>query len=258
MSLVHIEMNKHGVARVTLNRPEVHNALNEALIHELTECIHMLGRHTNVRVIVLTGAGRSFSAGADLNWMQRAANQSEDENRADALRLAKLFETLNTCPRPIVGLINGAALGGGVGLTACCDIAVAHTRAQFGLTEVRIGLIPATISPYVTAKIGQAQARRYMLTAERFGAEVAQKIGLVHEVSDDIDAAAQSIIDALITNGPEAMAATKTLIADVASRPITQDLMDMTAHRIAARRASAEGREGIAAFLEKRAPGWTE
>ena len=258
MTLVKIDINRKGVARVTLNRPDVHNAFNADLIKELTDCLLSLGRNTDVRVIVLTGEGKSFSAGADLNWMQQAAANSEDDNRADALRLAKLFETLNTCPKPVVGLINGAALGGGVGLTACCDIAIAGASAKFGLTEVRIGLTPATISPYVIARIGQGHARRYMLTGERFGATEALRIGLVSEISDDIEMAAQPIIEALLAGGPAAIADTKALIADVAGRPVTAELSAMTADRIAARRASVEGREGIAAFLEKRAPGWAE
>lgn len=258
MSLLTLDISANGVARVTLNRPDVHNALNEDLIHEITTSFQRLGRHADVRVIILTGAGKSFSAGADISWMERASQQAEAENRADALKLARMFDALNTCPKPVIGLINGAALGGGMGLLACCDIVIAHPAAQFGLTEVRIGLIPATISPYVTARIGQSQARRYMLTAERFGAETAQKIGLVHEVSSDLDAAAEPVIEALLAGGPEAIADTKALIQDIAERPITSGLMEMTAIRIAARRASAEGREGIAAFLEKHKPGWTQ
>lgn len=258
MSFIAIEMNKHGVARLCLNRPEVHNALNDIVIQELYDAFDMLGRHKEVRVIVLTGAGKSFSAGADLTWMQRAAAQSQDENKADAVRLAHMFDTLNACPKPLVGLVNGAALGGGVGLVACCDVVVAATGATFGLTEVRLGLTPATISPYVIAKIGAAQARRYMLTAERFDAATAQSIGLVHAVADDIEAAAKPILEALLTNGPEAMADAKRLIRDVAGREPTPELRDMTAARIAARRASDEAREGMAAFLDKRKPNWAK
>ena len=258
MSFIAIEMNKHGVARLCLNRPEVHNALNDIVIQELYDAFDMLGRHKEVRVIVLTGAGKSFSAGADLTWMQRAAAQSQDENKADAVRLAHMFDTLNTCAKPLVGLVNGAALGGGVGLVACCDVVVAATGAMFGLTEVRLGLTPATISPYVIAKIGAAQARRYMLTAERFDAATAQAIGLVHAVADDIETAARPILDALLANGPEAMADTKRLIRDVAGREPTPELRDMTAARIAARRASDEAREGMAAFLDKRKPNWAK
>lgn len=246
----------NGVARITLNRPDVHNALNDILIDELTTAFDRLGTDDRIRVIMLTGAGKSFSAGADLTWMQRAAAQSQDENQTDAERLAQMFDTINTCPKPVIGLINGAALGGGVGLIACCDIVVAASTAVFGLTEVKLGLIPATISPYVVAKIGAAQSRRFMLTAERFDAATAKAIGLVHEVATSIDAAAQPLIGALLANGPDAMADTKRLIRDVDGRELTPQLRTLTAARIAARRASDEGREGIAAFLEKRKPGW--
>ena len=256
MSFVALEMNTHGVARVTLNRPDVHNALNDLVIQELYDAFDMLGRHRDVRVITLTGSGKSFSAGADLTWMQRAAAQSEAENRADAVRLAQMFDKLNTCPKPLVGLVNGAALGGGIGLVACCDIVVAATGAAFGLTEVRLGLTPATISPYVIARIGAGQARRFMLTAERFDAATAKAIGLVHEVADDIEAAAKPILDALLANGPAAMADCKRLIRDVTGHDLTPELRDMTAARIAARRASDEAREGMAAFLDKRKPNW--
>jgi methylglutaconyl-CoA hydratase len=256
MSFLNIEMNKQCVARVVLNRPEVHNALNDVLIQELYDAFDMLGRHKHVRAIVLTGAGKSFSAGADLSWMQRAAAQSQGENEADAVRLAQMFDALNTCPKPVVGLVNGAALGGGVGLAACCDIVIAATGAVFGLTEVRLGLSPATISPYVVAKIGTAQARRFMLTGERFDAVTAQAIGLVHEVAGDLEAVARPILESLCANGPEAMADTKRLIRDVAGRELTPELRALTAGRIAARRASDEGREGMAAFLDKRKPNW--
>ena len=258
MSTVRIDLNKHGIACVTLNRPEVHNALDEAMIRELTDCFDMLGRHAGVRAITLRGEGKSFCGGGDLNWMKRAAGQSEAENHADAARLSKMFTTVNACSKPVIGVVHGVALGGGTGLAACCDIVIAHTNAAFGLTEVRLGLIAATISPFVIAKIGASQARRYMLTAERINTSQARAIGLVHEVSDTPDEAAKPILEAILGNGPEAMADSKALIAEVAGRDPTPDLLDMTAGRIAARRASAEGREGIAAFLEKRKPGWAE
>ncbi len=243
-----------GVARVTLNRPEVHNALNAAMIADLKDAFGRLGSDTEARVIVLTGAGKNFSAGADLNWMQEAATQGFEANQQDAYKLARMLYTIDSCPKPVVALVNGAALGGGVGLVACCDIVVAQGTAQFGLTEVKIGLIPATISPYVTRKIGESQARRYMLTGERFDAETARRIGLVHEIGDDAD----TIISGLLANGPDAMADTKALIRDVAHATVDEALLAMTAERIAARRASDEGREGIAAFLEKRKPRWTQ
>ncbi len=243
-----------GIARVTLNRPEVHNALNAAMIADLTVAFGRLGSDPAVRVVVLTAAGKNFSAGADLNWMQQAAAQDFEANRADALMLAQMFYTIDSCPKPVVGIVSGAALGGGVGLVACCDIVVAQTSAQFGLTEVKIGLIPATISPYVTRKIGDSPARRYMLTGERFDAETARRIGLVHEIGDDADA----IISCLLANAPDAMADIKALIRDIAHAPVNEALLSMTADRIAARRASSEGREGIAAFLDKRKPGWSQ
>ena len=243
-----------GIARVTLNRPEVHNALNAAMIADLKNAFCRLASDSNVRVVVLTGAGKNFSAGADLNWMQQAAGQGFEANQQDAYRLARMLYTIDSCPKPVIGLVSGAALGGGVGLVACCDIVVAQGNAQFGLTEVKIGLVPATISPYVTRKIGESQARRYMLTGERFDVETARQIGLVHQIGDD----AHGVISSLMANGPDAMADTKALIRDVAHAPVDEALLAMTAERIAARRASLEGREGIAAFLEKRKPGWTQ
>ncbi len=243
-----------GIARVTLNRPEVHNALNAAMIADLHGAFCRLGDDAGVRLVVLTGTGKNFSAGADLNWMQQAAAQDFDANRKDAMALAQMLYTIDSCPKPVVAVVNGAALGGGVGLVACCDIVVAQPSAQFGLTEVRIGLIPATISPYVTRRIGETQARRYMLTGERFDAETARRIGLVHEIGDD----AGAIISNLMANGPDALADTKALIRDVAHATMDEALLAMTAERIAARRASPEGREGIAAFLEKRKPGWAQ
>ena len=250
---VKIDMNGRGVARVILNRPDVHNAFNVQMISELSDAFAMLGRHNDVRVIVLSGAGKSFSAGADLTWMQQAAQQDEAANRTDAHVMARMFETLNTCPKPVIGLVQGAAFGGGVGLAACCDIVAAQPSALFGLTEVRLGLIPAVISPFVVAKIGASASRRYMLTGERFTAGEAQRIGLVHEVADDLEAAAQTLTQALLASAPEAMADIKRLIGEVAGH---EPLADLTTNRIAARRASAEGREGIAAFLEKRKPDW--
>ena len=244
----------NGIARVTLNRPEAHNTLNAAMIADLKATFDRLSEDAHVRAVTLTGAGKNFSAGADLNWMQQASQQGFEANQQDAYKLARMLYTIDSCPKPVVALVNGAALGGGVGLVACCDIVVARADAQFGLTEVRIGLIPATISPYVTRKIGESQARRYMLTAERFDAEAARRIGLVHEIGDDADA----IIAGLMLNGPDAMADTKALIRDVAHAPVDEALLAMTAERIAARRASPEGREGIAAFLEKRKPGWAQ
>ncbi len=248
-----VEADERGVARVTLNRPTVHNAFNEGMIGELTEAFAELGKQAGVRMIVLAGTGKSFSAGADLNWMQRAAEQDEFANKEDALALGRMFTTLNICPKPVIGLIQGGAFGGGVGLAACCDIVIAQPETQFGLTEVRLGLIPAVISPFVIAKIGQSAARRYMLTGETFSAAEAHRIGLVHEVASAMEATATRVIEALLVSGPEAVADIKDLIKDVVGH---HDKSDLTASRIAERRASSEGQEGIAAFLSKRKPSW--
>ena len=248
---VKVDMNKHGVARVVLNRPDVHNAFNAGMIAELCDAFHMLGRQEVVRVIVLSGEGRSFSAGADLNWMKQAADQDEAANTADALKMAHMFETMNTCPKPVIGLLHGAAFGGGVGLAACCDVVIAKPETMFGLTEVRLGLIPAVISPFVLAKIGRTAARRYMLSGERFTATEALRIGLVNEIAADLDAAAAPVIDAFLASAPGAIADIKALIAE----PVLD--ASLTSARIAARRASPEGREGITAFLDKRSPDWS-
>lgn len=249
-SMVKVDMNIRGVARVVLNRPDVHNAFNAGMIAELCDAFHMLGRQDVVRVIVVSGEGKSFSAGADLNWMKQAAAQDEAVNKADAMKMAQMFETMNTCPKPVIGLVHGAAFGGGVGLAACCDIVIAKPEAMFGLTEVRLGLIPAVISPFVLAKIGMTAARRYMLSGERFGAEEALRIGLVNEVASDLDASAAKVVEAFLASAPGAVADIKALIA---KSELTGEL---TSARIAARRASDEGREGIAAFLDKRSPDW--
>jgi len=212
----------------------------------------------DVRAVVLAGAGRSFSAGADLNWMRRTADYSEVENLADARALAGLMRTLDRLPKPTVALVQGAAYGGGVGLVACCDIAVASTAAVFSLSEVRLGLLPSVISPYVVDAIGPRAARRYFLTAERFDAAEARRLGLVHEVvaPEDLEAAGARVLAALAECGPAAQAASKALVARVARGPIDDAMVEDTARRIAALRATPEGREGVMAFLEKRKPSW--
>jgi methylglutaconyl-CoA hydratase len=247
-----------GVVRVTLNRPDVHNAFDDRLIAELTQALSRLGEDEAVRALVLTGAGKSFSAGADLNWMRRMAEYSDEENLADARALARLMQTLNELPKPTVARVNGAALGGGTGLVACCDIAVASDKASFGTTEARLGIIPAVIGPYVIAAIGPRQARRLMLTGERIPAMEAARIGLVHEVvpAEGLDAAVEVVLESLLKCGPNAIAAAKGLVRDLTGRPITGEIVDHTAQRIARLRATAEAREGIAAFLEKRRPAW--
>ncbi len=249
-----------GIARVTLDRPAAHNAFDEALIAALTETFTALGGNPQVRAIILAGSGKSFCAGADIAWMRRAGGWTEAENRADAMKLSDMLVAIDTCPKPVIARVHGAIAGGGVGLVACADMAVAVDGAKFRLSEVRLGLTPATISPFVVARIGAGQARRWFLTAEAFGAAEAERMGLVHAVAAD-DAAADTIIagwlDHLAAAAPGAVADAKTLIRDVAGRPVSDALRSLTADRIAARRASAEGREGLAAFFDKRPPEWT-
>lgn len=247
-----------GIATVRMNRPEVHNALDDVLILGLAEALARARDHPAVRVIVLAGAGRSFSAGADLDWMRRMAENTYEENLAGARRLAAFLRFLNELPKPVVARVHGAAFGGAVGLISCCDIAVAVEPATFALSEVRLGIIPSVISPYVVAAIGPRQARRYVLTGERFGAAEALRIGLLHRVvpSDALDAAVGETAAALLLAGPVAQAAGKRLVADMAFRPVDDSLVDETSRRIAELRATPEGREGMSAFLEKRKPGW--
>lgn len=248
------------VARVTLTRGEKHNAFDDGLIAELTGAFELLGEADDVRVIVLAAAGKSFSAGADLGYMARMAEYGREANLADARALGRLMHVIDGCPKPTVARVQGAAFGGGVGLVACCDIAVATERASFCLSEVKLGLIPAVISPFVVQAIGARAARRYFLTAERFDAATAHRLGLVHEVLADeaaLDRAVDGILAALLAAGPEAQAAAKDLIRAVAFDPPAA-VAEETAARIADRRASAEGREGLAAFLEKRPPRFAE
>lgn len=257
-STVLCEVDSRGVATLTLNRPEVHNAFDDALIHVLTDTLEQLGRDPKVRVIVLAAKGKSFSAGADLNWMRRMAEYSRPDNLEDARRLAALMGRLWRLEKPTIARIQGAAFGGGVGLVACCDIAVASQDARFALSEVRLGLIPAVISPFVVRAMGERHARRYMLTAERFSAEDALRVGLVHEVTpaDSLDARVEAIVSSLLDNGPRAMAAVKLLVERVAEGAVDGAMTDDTARRIAEVRASDEGKEGVTAFLEKRKPRW--
>lgn len=257
-ALFRVERRARGVVRLTLDRPEIHNAFDDRLIAELTKELEGLGADPGARIVVLTGAGRSFSAGADLNWMRRTSSYSEAENLADARALATLMQTLNELPKPTVARVNGAALGGGTGLVACCDIVVASAQAVFGTTEVRLGLIPAVIGPYVLAAIGARQARRLMLTGERISAAEAARLGLVHEVvaAEQLDGAVERIVAELLNSGPAALAAAKRLIRDLGGRPVDGALIDDTARRIASLRASSEAREGVGAFLEKRPPAW--
>ena len=252
------EIDGRGVARITLNRPEVRNAMNAAFIRDLTEAVETVGADESVRVVILTGKGKGFCAGADLAWMRETADYSVDENYADSGRLGRMLNRLNTLPRPVIGLINGHAFGGGIGLVACCDIAIASSAAKFSLSEVRLGLTPATISPYVVRRIGQSHARRYFLTAEVFDAARAEDIGLVHRVADPdgLEARGQEFIDLLLLGGPKSQAISKDLIFRVSDRELDKELIDWTSRLIADVRASDEGREGASAFLEKRKPAW--
>jgi len=247
-----------GVATIRMNRPEVHNAFDDILIAALTAELRRLDQLSAARVVVLAANGQSFSAGADLNWMRRMAGYSHEENLKDALALAGLMRVLDGMKKPTIAKVQGAAFGGGVGLVACCDIAVASTQASFSLSEVRLGLIPSVISPYVIAAIGERAARRYFLTAERFDAAEARRIGLVHEVvaGGELDQTVANMIGHLLKGGPQALAAAKQLIVDVGRRPMDDHLAMETARRIAAIRVDIEGREGITAFVEKRAPDW--
>jgi len=249
---------RNGVALVTLNRPEVHNAFDEILIGELTRALRAVGADPSVRAVVLLGAGPSFCAGADLNWMRRMAGFSRKQNLADAKALSTMLSTLATLKKPTIARVHGAAFGGGVGLVACSDIAVAAQDATFSLSETRLGLIPAAISPYVIEAIGARAARRFFLTAERFTAAEAYRLGLVHELvlTAEIDARINEILGFLVTAGPRAQVEAKALLRAVAHRPIDPGVIADTARRIARVRASAEGKEGVAAFLSKRRAAW--
>jgi len=253
------DIDARGVATLWLDRPELHNAFDDALIAALTAELGRLASDASVRILLLGGRGRSFSAGADLNWMKRMAGYTEAENRRDAEALAGLMRVLDTFPKPTLARVHGAAYGGGVGLVACCDIAVASEAAVFCLSEAKLGLIPAVISPYVVAAMGARAARRYFLTAETFDAPTARRLGLLNEVvaADGLDAAVEKVLASLLAAGPHAQGECKTLIARVARGPVDDSMVADTAARIARVRVSPEGREGIAAFLEKRKPAWT-
>ncbi|MBS1129372.1 MAG: Enoyl-CoA hydratase/isomerase [Proteobacteria bacterium] len=254
-----LEIELNGpVATIWMNRPDLHNAFDETLIAELTAACIALNEDEDVRVVILAGRGKSFSAGADLNWMKRAANNGLDDNLNDARALAKMLRTLAEMKKPTIARVQGAALGGGMGLAATCDIAVASSKAIFATSEVKFGIIPSAISPYVLRAIGARQATRYFQSAERIDAFRARELGLVHEAvsPEDLDAKIQEIVATLLQGGPLAQAAAKDLIHAVDSRPINDNLVEDTAHRIAHLRATPEAREGIAAFLDKRSPNW--
>jgi methylglutaconyl-CoA hydratase len=242
-----LQVDRDGdVLRVTLSRPEAHNAFDAALIAELAEAFVDVGR---ARTVVLAGEGPSFCAGADVDWMRASIDLDYDANVADANALRRMLEAIDSCPAPVIAMVHGHALGGGVGLVACSDVAIAHERTVFAFSEVKVGIVPAVISPFAIAKIGSSWARRLFVTGERFDAATALRIGLVHEVTDDLDAALEQILMELRSAGPRAVRAAKRLVIDEPDGP-------ETARRIAERRTSEEGQEGLRAFLERRRPEW--
>jgi methylglutaconyl-CoA hydratase len=260
MTISTLDIRRDGrIARVFLNRPEVRNAFNDGVIAELTQAFETLGADASLHAIVLGGHGKAFCAGADLNWMRAMADYDWAQNHADAGRLAQMLWTIWRCPVPVIGRVHGDCYAGGVGLASVCDVLVAADVATFCLSEARLGLLPGTIAPYVVRAMGEQAARRYFVTAERFSATQAHAMGLVHELTtvDALDAKVDEIAATLSANGPMALRACKTLVQDVAGREIDEALRDETVRRIADIRASAEGREGVQSFLQKRAPGWT-
>jgi len=254
-----LDVSRQGaVARVFLNRPDVRNAFNDAVIAELTAAFRELGADASLRAIVLGGHGKAFCAGGDLNWMRAMADYSWEQNRADAQALADMLYTLYTCPLPLVGRVHGDCYAGGVGLASVCDVLVAAEGMHFCLSEARLGLLPATIGPYVVRALGEQASRRYFVSAERFSAAEAHRLGFVHELAtaETIDAQVDAIVQTLIANGPAAVQASKRLVKDLAGQPLTPELRADTARRIADIRASDEGRAGVQAFLNKRSPPW--
>ena len=245
-------------ATVTLNRPDVRNAFNETTIAEITQAFRDLGDDVDLRAIVLAANGPAFCAGADLNWMKKMAGYTHAENQADALQLAEMLRTIYLCPKPVVAKVQGDCYAGGMGLVAACDIIVAADEVNFCLSEVKLGLIPATISPYVIKAMGENASRRYFLTAERFGAREALRIGFAHDVvaADALDFKVGEIVKVLVNNSPNAVREAKVLVREVAGQTVNDALLADTAERIAQIRASEQGREGVASFLEKRKPSW--
>jgi methylglutaconyl-CoA hydratase len=254
-----IQTCERGIATVTLNNPDKHNAFDDKIIEELTVAFEQINNNKDVRVMILAATGKNFCAGGDLAWMKRMASYSYDENIHDSKALAKMFDDLNHLAVPTIARVQGIAFGGGVGLVSCCDMAVATPDAGFSLSEVKIGLIPAVISPYVVAAIGQRAARRYFMTAERFDAQTALELGMVSKVveKEQLDHEIDKLAETLLANGPAAIVNAKQLVFDVAGRKIDADLIDFTCGRIAEIRVSAEGQEGLTAFLEKRKPTWS-
>ncbi|MYM29383.1 enoyl-CoA hydratase/isomerase family protein [Duganella sp. CY15W] len=259
MAFTTLTITREGrIGTVTLNRPDVRNAFNETTIAEIKQAFSELGEDADLRAIVLAANGPAFCAGADLNWMKKMAGYTHAENQADALQLAEMLRTIYLCPKPVVAKVQGDCYAGGMGLVAACDIIVAVEEANFCLSEVKLGLIPATISPYVIKAMGENASRRYFLTAERFGAQEALRIGFAHEVvtADTLDAKVAEIVKALVNNSPNAVQQAKVLVREVAGQEVDDALLADTAERIAQIRASDQGREGVASFLEKRKPAW--
>lgn len=258
MAAVNLSVER-SVARVTLARPEVRNAFNAEVIGELREIFEQLAKHETVRAIVLAGEGNVFCGGADVNWMRDSLALSFDQNVGDAERMSAMFRAIDRCPHPVVARIQGAALGGGAGLAAVCDVAVASDDAVFGFTETKLGIIPAVISPFVLAKIGRSQARAYFLTGERFDAERAREIGLVHRVVPiaQLDVEVDSVVAELLASAPTAVAAAKQLVVDVSDADYDATL-SLTSNAIARQRVSPEGQEGLRAFLERRKANFAE
>lgn len=257
--MTHLEMTCEGhVATVTLNRPDVRNAFNDEVIVELTQAFAELGARDDVRCIVLAANGKAFCAGADLNWMRSMADYSHAQNLEDAGRLATMLATIYRCPKPTIARIQGDVYAGGTGLVAACDIAVSVHTASFCLSEAKLGLVPSTISPYVIRAMGARMAHRYFLTAERFDAAAALRMGFVHETTtpDALDAKVDELVQLLLANGPVAVPLCKKLVQDVAGQEITPDLVELTVASIADVRVSDEGREGLQSFLQKRKPAW--
>lgn len=250
---------ENNVATLTINRPDAHNAFDEHVIASLSGKLDALQIERDIHTVVLRGAGKSFSAGADLNWMKRAASFTDQQNKSDALALAAMLNKLYTLPKTTIACVQGVAMGGGFGLVACCDIVIAQKDALFSLSEVKLGLIPATIAPYVLRTIGERKCRRYFQTAERFNGAVAKEIGLAHEIVEgeaEMESKLAEIISALSANAPFARGEAKKLALDLAGKSLDQNLMNDTATRIAQIRAGAEAKEGLGAFLEKRKPSW--
>ena len=255
---VQTTIDARGVARVTMNNPSKHNAFDDSIIAELSNAFSALDADPQVRVVVLAAQGKSFSAGADLDWMKRMASYSKEQNLNDARALAEMLKSLNFMNKPTIARVQGAAMGGAVGLVSCCDMAAGSLRASFSLSEVKIGLVPATISPYVIAAIGQRAARRYFTTAERFDANEALKLGLLSTVVEEnqLDSEVERLVTALLDNSPQAVGIAKQLVFDLADREVADELIESTSECIASIRVSEEGQEGLTAFLQKRPPAW--